>query len=146
MKLNNINALLLDLDGTLINSEKAFFESFKNILKEKYNISITKEDYKKYELEQNAMLLKILREQYPIIKNITDKEIMSFIYDDYENEFRKIILEEEAIDNFNLLKKLKELKLKLALVTTCRRHYLNILINELKLQNLFDIKIGRAHV
>lgn len=146
MKQNNINALLLDLDGTLINSEKAFFESFKNILKEKYNILITKEDYKKYELEQNAMLLKVLRERYPVIKDITDKEIMSYIYDDYETEFKKIILEEESVDNFNLLKELKKLKLKLALVTTCRRHYLNILINELNLQNLFDIIVAREDV
>ena len=140
---SNTEALLLDLDGTLINSEKAFFESFKNILQNEFNISITKEDYKKYELEQNAMLLKTLRETNEIIKNITDKEIMSLIYEDYEKEFRKIILEEEAKDNFNLLKELKKLKLSLALVTTCRRHYLNILISELKLENLFDIIIAR---
>lgn len=140
---SNTEALLLDLDGTLINSEKAFFESFKNILQNKFNINITKEDYKKYELEQNAMLLKMLRNTNEVLKNITDKEVMSLIYEDYEREFRKIILEEETKDNFKLLKDLKKLKLSLALVTTCRRHYLNILIHELKLEKLFDIIIAR---
>ena len=55
----NFKALLLDLDGTLINSEKAFYESFKDILKNEYSIDITMEEYKKYELEQNAMLLNV---------------------------------------------------------------------------------------
>lgn len=146
LELKNLKALLLDLDGTLINSEKAFFESFKNILKKHFGIVISKEDYKKYELEQNAMLLKKLRETNLSIKDISDKEIMSLIYNDYESEFRKIILEEEAIDNFNILKELKKLKLTLALVTTCRRHYLNILIEELNLENLFDVIVAREDV
>lgn len=146
IELKNIKALLLDLDGTLINSEKAFCESFKNILRDNYGLSITSEDYKKYELEQNAMLLKKLRETNSILENITDKEIMSYIYNDYEKEFRKIILEKEAINNFNILKELKKLKLTLALVTTCRRYYLNILINELQLNNLFDVIVAREDV
>lgn len=145
-ELKNIKALLLDLDGTLINSEKAFFESFKNILKNNYNISITQRQYKEYELEQNAMLLKKLRESNPIIKNITDKEIMSFIYNDYEKEFRKVILEEEAISNFDLLKKIKETNIILALVTTCRRYYLDILLKELNIENLFDMIVAREDV
>ena len=37
----NIKALLLDLDGTLINSEKAFCNSFKKVLLNRYNINIT---------------------------------------------------------------------------------------------------------
>jgi len=142
-ELTDVKALLLDLDGTLINSEKAFFESFKNVLYDNFNISITMEDYKKYELEQNAMLLKQLRKNYSNIENISDNEIMSLIYRDYEKEFRKVIFEEESIENFTLLKELKKLKYKLALVTTCRRYYLDILIKELLLEDLFDIIIAR---
>ena len=141
----NIKALLLDLDGTLINSEKAFCNSFKKILLDYYNINITNEDYKKYELEQNAKLLETLRMK-KILLETDDKFIMNLIYNDYENEFKKIILEKEAIDNFNLLKKLKDLKLKLALVTTCKRYYLNILIDQLNIPDLFDIIIAREDV
>ena len=82
---NKIEALLLDLDGTLINSEKAFFESFKEIL-ERFGITITKEEYKRYELEQNAMLLKVLRANCNNLDSVTDTEIMSQIYDNYTNQ------------------------------------------------------------
>lgn len=145
-ELESVKVLLLDLDGTLINSEKAFFESFKNILYNEFNILITKDDYKKYELEKNAMLLKKLREVNTCMNNVSDKEIMTLIYNDYEKEFRKIILEEEAVDNFNLLIELKKLKYTLALVTTCRRYYLDILIKKLSLENLFDIIVAREDV
>lgn len=138
----NIEALLLDLDGTLINSEKAFCNSFKKILLEIYKIKITNEDYKKYELEQNAKLLETLRNK-GLLTELDDKIIMKYIYNDYENEFKKIIVEQEAIDNFRLLKKLKKLKLKLALVTTCKRYYLDILLDKLDIHDLFDVIIAR---
>ncbi len=47
----NISALLFDLNGTLINVEKAFCNSFKTVLKKNYDIDITDENYKKYELD-----------------------------------------------------------------------------------------------
>lgn len=71
---------------------------------------------------------------------------MNLIYNDYESEFRKVIIENESIDNFNLLKELKKLGLTIGFITTCRKHYLNILIKELKLENLFDIIIAREDV
>ncbi len=143
---NKINALLLDLDGTLINSEKAFFNSFRRVLNDNYGISITMDDYKKYELEQNAMLLKVLRNNFSSIVDVSDAEIMSFVYKDYENSFRKVIVEEEAINNFKLLRELKQKSIYIALVTTCRRYYLDILLDELSLNNLFDIIIAREDV
>ena len=45
-----------------------------------------------------------------------------------------------------MLKELKKLKLSLALATTCRRYYLNILIGKLQLENLFDIIVVREDV
>lgn len=49
---DKVQALLLDLDGTLINTEKAFFNSFRDVLNNNYNVLITEEDYKKNELEK----------------------------------------------------------------------------------------------
>ena len=71
---------------------------------------------------------------------------MNFIYKDYENDCKKIIVENEAMDNFEILKELKKLKLSLALVTTCRRYYLNILIEKLHLEDLFDVIVAREDV
>ena len=50
------------------------------------------------------------------------------------------------MDNFEILKELKKLKLSLALVTTCRRYYLNILIEKLHLEDLFDVIVAREDV
>ncbi len=143
---DDLKVLLLDLDGTLINSEKAFFNSFKDVLMNQYNIVITMEDYKKYELEQNALLIKKLKEQYSFLKDISDKDIMNSVYNNYAAFFRQIILEDEAKDNFQTLEKLKAKGIRLGLVTTCRRIYLDILIKELHLENLFDIIIAREDV
>ena len=75
----NYKALLLDLDGTLINSEKAFFSCFRDVLKEQYGVLITSEEYKKYELEQNALLIEMKRREYDSLKNVTDSEVMQHV-------------------------------------------------------------------
>lgn len=142
----NLKALLLDLDGTLINSEKAFFNSFKKILSDDYNIDITMDLYKKYELEQNAMLIKTLKCEHLAIKDVQEECVMRKIYDDYENSFKEVIKETEAKDNFKLLKEIKERGLRLALVTTCRRKYIDILLKDLGLETLFECIIAREDV
>lgn len=142
----NINALLFDLDGTLIDSEKAFFVSFKKILKKNYNIEITNEDYKTYELDQNGKLLQQLKKNNLKDVDISEEEIMNLIYTDYEEEFKKIILEKEAVNNFNVLRKLKKCNFVLGLVTTCKRYYIDILLKQLDLGNLFDVIVAREDV
>ena len=144
--MNNIKALLLDLDGTLINSEQAFYKAFEYVLDHYYHVSITKEEYKRYELEQNAKLLDFKRQEYSSIKDISDDEIYALLYEEYMRFFEQIILEEEAKDNFRLLKKLKRQGLTLALVTTCRWIYLNKLIETYDLSDTFDFIIGREDV
>lgn len=146
MELNNIKALLVDLDGTLINSEKAFFESFRDILKNNYLVSITKDDYKKYELEQNAKLLITLKEKNILKSTISDQDIMKLIYDYYFYKFIEVIKEPEAVENFELLKKIKDKGYTLGLITTCRKRFIDVMFEELKLNGLFDIVIAREDV
>ena len=143
---DDLKVLLLDLDGTLINSEKAFFCSFRDVLEKEYGIVITMEDYKKYELEQNAMLIKKLKEKYIYLNDVSDQDIMSSVYNNYSSFFKKVILEDEARDNFKVLEKLKKIGIKLGLVTTCKKMYLNVLISELELDGLFDLIIAREDV
>ena len=71
---------------------------------------------------------------------------MNNVYNNYTDFFKQVILEDEAKDNFKTLEKLKDRGIKLGLVTTCRRMYLDILIKELKLESLFDIIIAREDV
>ena len=62
---------------------------------------------------------------------------MKKVYDSYVNYFKKVILKDESKDNFELLKKLKKYY-KLALVTTCKSEYINILLETYSIEDLFD--------
>ena len=143
---SKVKALLLDLDGTLINSEKAFCDTFIDVFKNQYNISVTVDEYKRLELEQNTMLIKLKKIENPSIRDISDKEIMNNVYELYYDYFKKVIREDEAVDNFRLIKELKKLKLRLALVTTCRRFYLEELIKANELEGVFDYIVARDDV
>ena len=140
-----MKALLLDLDGTLINSEKAFSNCFVDVLNNEFGANVTLKDYKKYELEQNALLIEFAKKSNMISNDISDKEIMNLVYEAYEEYFKDIIKEREAKDNFRLIRLLKN-KYYLGLITTCRRHYLDILDQEEDIYNTFDLIIAREDV
>ena len=80
-----------------------------------------------------------------IRSDIDDKDIMNIVYNNYEDYFKEIIKEEEAVDNFRLIRELKD-KYLLGLITTCRRHYLDILDSEESIYDLFNIVIAREDV
>ncbi|MCL2327201.1 MAG: HAD-IA family hydrolase [Bacteroidetes bacterium] len=138
--------LFLDLDGTLINSENVFFESFRKILNKHYNIDISLKDYEDNELKQNANLINSLKSYGKILEDVKDADIMSLVYEEYKKDFENIISEEESITNFQILKQLKEKDIKLGLVTTCKRSFINILLKQLDILNLFDTIIAREDV
>lgn len=71
---------------------------------------------------------------------------MSEIYKDYEEKFIDAICSEEATTNFDLIKKLKNEKIKIALVTTCRWFFINKLIEYQNLENIFDFIVAREDV
>ena len=68
---NKLNAILFDLDGTLINSEQKFFESFRHVIASKYNYNITYKEYETNELKKNANLIIELKN-----KGIIDNKIL----------------------------------------------------------------------
>lgn len=143
---DKVQALLLDLDGTLINSEKIFFDSFKKSIRDKYNYKITPEEYETNELNTDSNLIDYLKLMKIIPKKDKKNKIMEHVYLNYEEEFIKLISKDDAILNFELLRKIKEKNLKLALVTTSKRKFVEILINTLSIDNLFDYIVCREDV
>ena len=140
-----MKGIFLDLDGTLINSEKAFSRCFIDVLNNQFGARLNLDDYRRYELEKNALLIKYAKEMGMINSDIDDKDIMNIVYNNYEDYFKEIIKEEEAVDNFRLIRELKD-KYLLGLITTCRRHYLDILDSEESIYDLFNIVIAREDV
>lgn len=138
--------LLLDLDGTLINSEKAFFESFKKVLQTHYSVDISRKDYEENELKKNANLIISLKESGKISQDVKDADIMNLVYKEYEKEFDNVVVEESSVANFEILKQLKEKKMKLGLVSTSKRSFINILVKKLEIPDLFDTIVAREDV
>lgn len=141
-----INTLLFDLDGTLINTEKEFYKAFYDILFHNYSIIINENLYKKCELDKNATLLDTLRISYETIKNVTNEEIMDKVYSCYKQKFSNLVKSDEVVKKFENLKILKKKGYTIGLVTTCKRIYLNILIETLKIEDLFSCIIAREDV
>ena len=142
----NIDALFLALDGTLINSEFAFCNSFINAFKI-FDIVVTSEEYKTYELEQNNMLIDIKKKEFSKeLNGITKEDILALVYKDYTNRFKEVIIDNEASYSFKLLKELKQIGIKMALVTTCRALYLDILFETYNVRDIFDFIVCRDDV
>lgn len=145
--LNKIKALMLDLDGTLIDSEQAFYETFKEVIYENYNYSINKKQYIENELKRNNNLIQYLKNKNIINKNISNEKLMEKVYKKYEENFSRIIKNNETLTNIKLLKILKENNnFKLSLVTTCSKRFITKLIEELKIKTLFSCIIAREDV
>lgn len=142
----NINTLLFDLDGTLINTEKEFYMSFYEVLLNNYKIKIDEKIYKECELDKNATLLDTLRNNYEIIKSVSNEKIMKEVFSCYTTKFTEVVMSDKTKEKIEWLKKLKNNGFTLGLVTTCMRKYLCILIEKLNLYDLFDCIVAREDV
>ena len=143
---HQIKGILFDLDGTLINSEKAFFNSFKKVLKDIYGTSITESEYVSNELEKNANLIKYLKENNRLDASHEEKKIMENVYSEYEIQLENLLKEADVVTNFELIKKIKEKGISVSLVTTSPRRFINILEEVLEIEGLFDQVICREDV
>ncbi len=143
---NKLTTLLFDLDGTLINSEKKFFESFRSVIYSKYNYNISHMEYENNELKQNANLINYLKEKNIIAKEEKESIIMQQVYTEYEKKFMELLDENEGLLNFELLKKIKNKGLRLGLVSTSKIKFINILLQKLNIENLFEIIVSREDV
>lgn len=100
----NLTTIFFDLDGTLIDSEMIFFDSFKETLKDEFDIDITFNEYEENELCMNSNLLTKLKQENLIDKSEDNSIIMNKVYKKYVKKFKKIIKEDEVFLNFELIK------------------------------------------
>lgn len=141
-----LTTIFFDLDGTLIDSEKVFFESFKYILKEYYNADITYEEYKENELNKDSNLLNILKNEGKLNSTDQDDKIMERVYNNYLQKFKDVIKDDEVYLNFELIKQIKKCGKKIGIVSTSKKCFIDLVLEKLKSENLFDIIISREDV
>ncbi|MFP3317089.1 MAG: HAD family phosphatase [Candidatus Nanopusillus sp.] len=130
----NLKGVIIDLDGTLINSLKVYDEAHKKIL-EKYNIKLDGS------LDNSGMSVE------EIIYNIINKYNLNLLIEDLKKEFENVILNEyvEKI-KFNpgakqILNYFKDKKYKMALFTSNTRKLTVQILKHLHIDNLFDVVI-----
>ncbi len=142
----DVECVLSDLDGTLIDSEYLFYEATRNVLYGKYNINITFDDYVANENEKNQNLVAYLKEKSLLDENIDENDVFGAIYKEYDQLFPQVLKGKTMEINFCLLKMLKKRGVKLALVSTSKRYFINKLLTMMNIEDLFDVIVAREDV
>lgn len=139
--------ILLDFDGTIVNSEKIFFKSFQEVIFNMYGYNISIEDYIVNEQEENENLIRKLKNEKIIPNDDIEEDIMKEVYKIYENNILKIVQDKYTILNIKLLEKLKEnKKICLGIVSTSKKQYINKILEEFNCKNIFSTIIAREDV
>ncbi|MGN1033935.1 MAG: HAD family hydrolase, partial [Intestinibacter sp.] len=126
------NVVAFDLDGTLLNSEPINLKSLQKCLDIYYNISVSIDELLKF----TGIPAKEIFEKYGISDYKTSQ--IKWIY-----EFDKIIDEVEVFDGLlDVIAELKNLGIKLAIVTSRKRHELDKLMSNFNLENYFDYTVS----
>ncbi|MDY4575939.1 MAG: HAD family hydrolase [Intestinibacter sp.] len=121
-----------DLDGTLLNSEIINLKSLQKCLDIYYNISVSMEEL----LELTGKSAKDIFENYGISDYKTAQER-------WISGFDKIIDQIEVFDGLlDILTELKNLGMKLAIVTSRKRHELDKLVSYFNLGDYFDYTVS----
>ena len=132
--IKNTYAFLFDLDGTIVLTDKIYYDVWKNILSE-YDIELTSELFNNHISGNNdAYVIDTLL----INKNINMEELSK----KKDEQFLTNINSIQLIDGVDIfLKNIKKCGHKLSLVTNCNRFVAENIVNHLKLNNIFDFLI-----
>lgn len=126
------NVVAFDLDGTILNSEPINWKSLQKCLDIHYNIQVSIEEL----LSLTGQSAKEIFSRYCIEDYKTAQ--IKWIY-----EFDQILDEVKIFDGiFNSFDKLKNLGVKLAIVTSRKRHELDKLMAKFDLEKYFDYTVS----
>ncbi len=126
-----IKAVIFDFDGTLADTLPVCFYAFQAVFKEFDNLEKTSDEIK-------AMFgpseTGIIREN---LSNENHDEAIELFYEKYREKHRDLVSENKEINDLLLL--IKEAGYKLGIVTGKARRSLDISLESLKMNNLFDV-------
>lgn len=129
---SNIKAMIFDMDGTVINSNKRDFEAWNKIMQE-HDVVL---DYKEYTELLGAKSSEIVKKYV----DLSEDEIESLI-ENREKIFKKIV-EEKGLEPMPhikaLLKQIKNLGIPIALATGAQREKLDYMMEIVDLKEYFD--------
>ena len=136
------NALIFDFDGVLVDTEPLFMKSITNTLS-KWNISVTEEDYIQTDLQNGVSLLEKLK-MNGVIESVDDlAQIKNEIYSDYRSIVNSGV---ELIPGVKEMLDKVVKKYKLAIASSSKREFIELILKEHSLENYFDVIITRDDV
>jgi beta-phosphoglucomutase len=149
LALDNIKAVIFDMDGTLLNSEVLHARALQELL------ATSKKNSKKTSFSADKLIKSFIGVAEPdVYKKLLELDIIPSIsfneFIDLKNAEFKIILKNKDIStrllNSELLALIKDLKsknYKIALVTASERGTTDLFMQELNISSLFDIILTR---
>ncbi len=144
---DKLSTILFDFDGTIAPSEQIFFDAYKKTATEFFGQQISIDDYRKFELDQEGWLFDHLSAGSINGNRIFGKEtFMEAVYLEYENLLVKIFNNNSLFLNLHGIEMLKKKGYKLGLVSSSKRKYIDLILNNLNQNGLFDVIIAREDV
>lgn len=146
-KLDDIEGILLDFDGTLVPSEKVFLHAWQEIFENKYQCPFTEKEYIKYELERNTQLIDYLVENGRLDPNIEKSVFMQAVYNKYAIEYSNMLESTDCSPILEHIAKWVKTGIKLSIVSTSRREYIKKFFEKYEdYKNLFSCVLCREDV
>lgn len=128
-----IKGLIFDFDGLILDTETAWYESYYEVLRSKYNYELKLEDFVKCVGADNSVLFKILKEDLgrDLDENGLFKEV--------QKKHQTIIQDKELREGvIGYLKEAKLLGLKTAVCTSSKNEWISKHLSDRKILNYFD--------
>ena len=133
--MNKINWLFLDFDGTLVNNLDLMYKIYINFLK-RFGKEGNKDEFNKLNGPNLTEIVNFLKENYKLDKNTS--ELLKIYEHEVEKTYEDIIPTKK---NTDLLQKLKENNIKLALVTSTNRSITEKFLNRNKWKEFFSVVV-----
>lgn len=115
-----IKGLIFDFDGLILDTETAWYESYFDVLKSKYNYELDLKDFVKCVGANNEILFKILKED--LGNKLDEDQVFKEVQERHQNIVSEKPLREGVLD---YLKEAKNLELKLAICTSSKEEWIN---------------------